>query len=175
MESTESQKTETSVVLINGKGIKIMEDKSDTNAIHQPYVNDAEEFSEMLVKRYSLKTPLTQMSVVDFVRIAISQDCKQKLIIRRGNSNTACPTHQSLPDGTLKLYISDERTRCGKTQLLYWYFLRLYNSLPLKSDPIFKFDGNRILDVEVQPFLEDMDENDMAMCYTRLILRKFHQ
>lgn len=152
-----------------------MEAKSDANTIHQPSGSDAKELSELLVKRYSLTRPLTQMSVVDFVSKAISQDCKKKLKIRRGNDNTACPTYQSLPDGTLELYISDERTRCGKTQLLYWYFLRLYNSPPLKSDPIFKLERNRILDVEAQPFIEDMDENDTAMCYTRYMLHKFHQ
>lgn len=151
----------------------MIQDKSDANVIHQPFVSDVEILPELLAKRYPLTKPLNQMSVVDFVRITVLQDYKKELKILRGNSNTACPTYQQLPNGILQLYISDERTLCGQKQLLYFYFQWGFNSLPLKSELIYELNKRRIDDIGAQPFHNDMDENDRAMTYTKIMLKIF--
>ena len=78
------------------------EDKSDTHGNHS-FVNDDRELSEVLKEKYLLEEPLQQMSVLEFLRTAIWHDWNKELTLRRGNSNTACPTHLILPNGILEI------------------------------------------------------------------------
>ena len=146
------------------------EDKSDTHGNHS-FVNDDRELSEVLKEKYLLEEPLQQMSVLEFLRTAIWHDWNKELTLRRGNSNTACPTHLILPNGILEIYICNEQTRCGRIQLLYWYFKQLYNQPKLDSVSVFVIKNGRIVENLPAPLNVDMDENDIAMHYAKLMLK----
>lgn len=148
------------------------DERSDTHGIHQPFVSDGEELSTMLSQKYSLGKPLSQMTVLEFLQTALQREWGMKLVIRRGNTNTAQPSFLVHPGGTLELYISDERNRCGKKQLLYWYFKCLCNH-PVPDDRQIIFNpGERPIAGNVHPpVTEDMDEKDDAMRHTKLLLK----
>lgn len=146
------------------------EDKSDTYGNHSSVI-EGKELLERLTQKYSLEKPLQQMSVPEFLRTAIWHDCNKELRLRRGNSNTANPTHLSLPNGTLELYISNEQTRCGRIQLLYWYFKQLYGQNQLDSASVFDIQNGQIIEIRSAPLNVDMDENDNAMHYAKIMLK----
>lgn len=146
------------------------EDKSDTHGNHS-FVNDDKKLLDLLKEKYLLEEPLQQMSVLEFLRTAIRHDWNKELTLRHGNNNTASPTHLILPNGTLEIYICNEQTRCGRIQLLYWYFKQLYNRPQPDSVSVFDIKNGRIVENLPAPLNVDMDENDIAMHYAKLMLK----
>ncbi|MDE7382970.1 MAG: hypothetical protein K2M99_03680 [Treponemataceae bacterium] len=146
------------------------EDKSDTYGNNSSVI-ESKELSERLTQKYPLTKPLQQMSVPEFLRTAIWHDWNKELKLRRGNSNTANPTHLILPNGTLEIYISNEQTRCGRIQLLYWYFKQLYGQIQPDSVSVFDIKNGKIIENLPAPLNMDMDENDNAMHYAKIMLK----
>lgn len=144
---------------------------SDT---HNKKTQDEEEYFCQIANKYGFNVNGTRISVKAFVEKEVFDNYNWRLAIRPGNNNTAVPTYLARPDQTIEVYISNELQKCGKKQLLYWYFKMMLNAQfsKIETDPLLiNIENSKITSNASPPEKKDMDEKCLAMRYTKRALK----
>lgn len=121
-----------------------------------------------LVRKLLQESPAE--TVVGFLELEVKKKCGLELIIIPNNTNTAIPNCLITPGDKILLFVSSKDTKCGRKQMLYWYFRTIYSQSFRTYPSLIDENGKINFDLE-EPPMEEMDMNDPAMDMAKSLLK----